>query len=90
MKKKYLLLQARKWDDPMIQHEIECFQRSLNCTEKEIHSLDIIRDSFNMDSFKEFNVFFIGGSGDYSIAHGGKWMKIQVQHLTIFQEREDI
>ncbi len=90
MKKKYLLLQARKWDDPMIQHEIECFQRSLNCTEKEIHSLDIIRDSFNMDSFKEFNVFFIGGSGDYSIAHGGKWMKKVLNTMNYLYENSKI
>ena len=90
MKKKYLLLQARKDDDPMIQHEIECFKRSLNCTENDIHSLDIIRENINMNLLKEFNVFIIGGSGDYSIAHGGEWMKKVMHTMNYLYENSKI
>ena len=90
MKKKYLLLQARKYSDPMIQHEIECFRRSLNCKKKDIHSLDIIRDEINIDSFKEFEIFIIGGSGDYSIAHGGKWMNKVLDIMNYLYENSKI
>ena len=41
---KYLLIQARKKNDPMQKHEKKCFARALKCNISNIKSLDIIRD----------------------------------------------
>tara|TARA_B100000902_G_scaffold331178_1_gene328483 strand:- start:663 stop:1385 length:723 start_codon:yes stop_codon:yes gene_type:complete len=71
---KYLLLQARKECDPMIQQELKCFQKSLNCDKKNIKNLDLIRDRIYQSEFKKADAVIIGGSGDFSIAHGGTWM----------------
>ncbi|MBF25256.1 MAG: aminotransferase [Flavobacteriales bacterium] len=71
---KYLLLQARKAGDPMIKQELNCFQKALKCSEKNINSIDLIRDEVSLSSFEKVDAVIIGGSGDYSIAHGGSWM----------------
>ena len=75
MKKiKYLLLQARKENDPMIQNELDCFINKLQCDKRNIKNIDVIRDNINKQLIAKYDVVLIGGSGDFSIAKGGEWM----------------
>tara|TARA_B100000700_G_C14912626_1_gene793047 strand:+ start:528 stop:1253 length:726 start_codon:yes stop_codon:yes gene_type:complete len=78
----YLLLQARKKNDPMIINEQECFQKSLNCLSHNITSVDLIRDKIYEKDFQKFDAVIIGGSGDFSIAKGGPWLNkvLDVMH----------
>jgi len=73
-KSKYLLIQARKKNDPMQKHEKKCFARALKCNTANIKSLDIIRDHVVEHHVKKADAVIIGGSGDFSIAKGGRWM----------------
>ena len=70
----FLLIQARKLDDPMIQNELECFTRIINLKEKKIKILDVTRETITPKIIKKFDVILVGGSGDYSIAKGGSFM----------------
>ncbi len=70
----FLLIQARKLDDPMIQNELECFKRIINLKSKKIKILDVTRETITPKIIKKFDVILVGGSGDYSIAKGGIFM----------------
>mgnify|MGYP006117012071 CR=1 FL=1 len=87
---KYLLLQARKEHDPMIKHEANCFQRSLQCNRKNIKIIDVIRDQINNAEFKKFDAVIIGGSGDFSIAKGGTWMSRVLDTMNYLYETSKI
>ena len=72
---KYLLIQARTESDPMAKHEQFCFSRTLQCHTDQIKCIDIIREVLHKDDVDKCDAVLIGGSGDYSIAQGGSWMK---------------
>ena len=81
-KLKFLLLQARKENDLMITNELNCFSRILK-TNKDLFTIkDLTRDKIKESYIKKFDVVLVGGSGDYSVAHGGYFMK---QTLNIMQ-----
>ncbi len=82
-KLKFLLIQARKLNDPIIQNELECFKRILNLGCQNIKNLDITREIITPKIIKKFDIILVGGSGDYSIAKGGGFMK-QTLHLMQF------
>jgi len=71
---KYLLIQARKANDPMIIHEKLCFARALKCEINNIQTKDIIRENINEKDIINTDAVIIGGSGDFSIAKGGSWL----------------
>tara|TARA_Y100001968_G_C19408576_1_gene745079 strand:- start:570 stop:1295 length:726 start_codon:yes stop_codon:yes gene_type:complete len=76
MKKlKILLLQARKKNDLMIENELECFSKSLKIEKKYFTIKDLTRDKIKKTDIKKNDLILIGGSGDYSIAKGGYFMK---------------
>lgn len=72
---KILLLQARKQNDPIIINELNCFSRSLNIEKKYFTIKDLTRDKIKYSEIKKNDFIIIGGSGDYSIAKGGLFMK---------------
>ena len=75
MKKlKFLLLQARRQNDPIIINELNCFSRSLNIEKKYFTIKDLTRDNIKYSDIKKHDFIIIGGSGDYSIAKGGFFM----------------
>ena len=66
--------QARKANDPMIVNERESFQRCLNIKKNNLISLDLIRNEINTQDLLKVDMVIVGGSGDFSIAKGGKWL----------------
>jgi len=86
----YLLLQARKHNDPMIKHEQVCFQKSLNCSPSNIKSIDIIREKISEKDFQKVNAVIIGGSGDFSIAKGGEWINKVLDIMNYLYENSKI
>lgn len=87
---KYILLQARKEKDPMIKHEAKCFQKSLNCHNENLHTIDIIRDKVTKSFFLNYDAVIIGGSGDFSIAKGGPWMNKVLDIMNYLYEEHKI
>ena len=76
MKKlKILLLQARKENDLMIENELNCFSESLKIKKNQFTIKDLTRDKIQKSEIKNHDLVLIGGSGDYSIAKGGLFMK---------------
>ena len=59
-KLKFLLIQARKLNDPMIQNELDCFKRVLDVDQKNITIKDItreiIKESFIKNGGENFDV----------------------------------
>lgn len=81
-KLRFLLIQARKLKDPMIKHELESFKRTLDIKSKKIQIIDVTREIITPNIIKKFDVVLVGGSGDYSIAKGGHFLK---QTLNLMQ-----
>ncbi len=71
---RYLLLQARNADDPMRQHEVDCFARALRCAPARIGVVDLLATCPTPDQFDGVDIVLLGGSGDYSVAKGGSWL----------------
>jgi len=70
-----LLLQARKENDLMIENELNCFSKSLDIEKSQFTIKDLTRDKIQKSEIKKHDLILIGGSGDYSIAKGGFFMK---------------
>ncbi len=83
----FLLIQARKLHDPMIKNELECFKRIINLRSKNIETLDITREIITPKIIKKFDIVLIGGSGDYSIASGGVFMKKTLNLMQFLYEK---
>ena len=72
---KYLLLQIRNPDDPIREHEVECFARALECPASRIIQHDLIRSCPDQNLTNGIDAVLIGGSGDYSVVDGGDWFE---------------
>ena len=70
----FLLLQMRDADDPMREHEVECFARSFRCPRERIRIFDLLGGVPTSGELDEVDVVLLGGSGDYSVAKGGPWL----------------
>ena len=86
----YLLLQARKENDPMIENEKKCFLRTLRCEKKNIKTKDIIRDTISEGDFKRADAVIIGGSGDFSIVKGGEWINKALDIMNYLYENSKV
>ncbi len=71
---RFLLFQVRNPDDPMREHEVESFSRSLRCKRNHIDVFDLIGGVPSARQFDAVDVVLLGGSGDYSVAKGGPWL----------------
>ena len=71
----YLLLQMRNPDDPMRQHEVQCFARFLRSSPEQIRVVDLLRQPPTLSQLDEADIVLLGGSGDYSVAEGGPWLE---------------
>jgi GMP synthase (glutamine-hydrolysing) len=72
---RFLLLQVRNPDDPMRRQEIDCFARALPCDPARILVLDLLREVPSRRLLARVDVVLLGGSGDYSVAEGGRWLE---------------
>jgi len=71
---RFLLLQVRNPDDPMLRQEVRCFARSFACDEGQIEVFDLLSGAPGPDALGRAHVVLLGGSGDYSVARGGPWL----------------
>lgn len=65
-----LLLQARTPDDPILEHEYECFLERAGRPPEAFRALNMVTESFGPELLKEFDVVTVGGAGDYSLVEG--------------------
>ena len=77
----FLLLQVRDPDDPMREHEIQCFSRSFRCDPDRIRVFDLLSGAPSQRELGEADVVLLGGSGDYSVAKGGPWLPAALEAM---------
>ena len=65
--KKILLLQARNWGDPMIEHEIHCFRERIP-DQYELACYNIVDGPWDASVLDGFQAVMVGGSGEYGAA----------------------
>ncbi len=70
----FLLLQVRNPDDPMRDHEVECFERCFAVDRSRIRVQDLLTGAPTPAELATVDVVLLGGSGDYSVARGGPWL----------------
>ncbi len=70
----YLLLQVRNPEDPIREHEIDCFAKALGCPVSNIRAHDLITRHPEPQQIDQVDAVLIGGSGDFSVARGGPWL----------------
>ena len=85
---KYLLLQIRKLDDPMREHEVRCFARGLGCDFQNISIHDLIGSSPSLEQYRAVDAVLIGGSGDYSVVTGGPWFDAAIESFQVLYEKK--
>lgn len=71
---RFLLLQIRNPDDPMRQHEIECFARAMGIPSDQIIVHDLLSGAPDAGIVSKCDAFLFGGSGHYSAAGEGEWL----------------
>ncbi len=77
----FLLLQVRNPDDPMREHEIQCFSRSFRCDPDRIRIFDLLSGVPSHGELDEADVVLLGGSGHYSVAKGGPWLPAALETM---------
>ena len=77
----FLLLQVRNADDPMREHEIQCFARSFRCDRDQIRIFDLLSGVPSERALGEVDIVLLGGSGDYSVAKGGPWLAAALEAM---------
>ena len=78
---RYLLMQMRNGDDPMRQHEIDCFARILGVSSERIDVFDLLGPPVRAADLDRVDVVLLGGSGDYSAVRGGDWLERVLEGL---------
>jgi GMP synthase (glutamine-hydrolysing) len=59
----------------MADHEVRCFARALGVEPDRVTPHDLIGSSPTPSLLAQFDLVLIGGSGDFSVAHGGDWLE---------------
>ncbi len=77
----FLLLQVRNPDDPMREHEIQCFSRSFRCDRDQIRVFDLLGGVPSRRTLADADVVLLGGSGDYSVVKGGPWLPAALETM---------
>lgn len=70
MSLRFLLLQARRADDPMARHELDCFVARLGVEPDRVAVHNLIHGPPPMAEARGFDALLVGGSGDFSISKG--------------------
>ncbi len=71
---RYLLLQIRDADDPILDQEIGCFAGALGCATEQIATLNLLTERLTKNRLNRVDAVLIGGSGDYSAAGESDWL----------------
>lgn len=64
---KYILLQARNPNDIAKQEEIECFATQLNIPTANLQPVDILSETYSVETLNGFDGLLVGGAGEYSV-----------------------
>ncbi len=83
----YLLLQVRNRHDPMRDHEVGCFARTLECPRERIRVFDLLGGVPSPGDLQTADVVLLGGAGEYSVAKGGDWL---LRALEAMRELHDL
>lgn len=68
MTPRVLLLQVRNPNDPMREHELECFAARAQLDRDRVVAFDVVERSPTMAEVKAHDALMIGGSGDYYVS----------------------
>ena len=80
-KLRFLLLQVRNADDPMRGQEVGCFARAFGCEVDQIRAQDLLSGVPSRRQLDAVDMVLLGGSGDYSVAEGGKWFEVAMDSM---------
>ena len=83
---RFLLLQVRDPDDPMLLQERDCFRRAVGLP-GQWRSHDLLGGSAPISELDAADVVMIGGSGNYSVVAGGSWLAGALQTMRTLVER---
>ncbi len=84
---RYLLLQARRPEDPMRLQEQSCFLRALDCSVEQLATWDLIPDTGDSPRWSDDDAILLGGSGDYSVVDGGPWLSRVLEMIQEIYDR---
>lgn len=71
---RFLLLQVRNFDDPMLVAEVRSFARALRVREEQIAVADLLAGFPHAAILRTCDAVLLGGSGHYSVAHDSPWL----------------
>lgn len=71
---RYLLLQIRNDDDPMVPQEVQCFARALRCPAEQISVVSLLKAEPSQSQLEQVDVVLLGGSGHYSATANAPWL----------------
>jgi GMP synthase (glutamine-hydrolysing) len=80
---RYLLLQVRNADDPMLLQEPRCFARALRTNTAHIAVFDLLTQRPEQLDLAHADVLLLGGSGHYSVAKEGAWLDHALDSLRV-------
>ena len=84
---KYLLLQVRDADDPMISQERTCFCEAVECKPHQLDVFDLTQGrQLSARRLSDVDIVLIGGSGNYSVAERGDWWLAAEESMQLLSE----
>lgn len=72
---RFLLLQIRNENDPIIAQEVNCFATALECDVANVVPFDLLSAVPSRSVLDEFDAVLVGGSGDYSAVGQSDWLE---------------
>ena len=70
-KKRLLLVQVRRRDDPLLEHERRCIRTRLECSNVDVEARNAVAENVATHLLDDFDFLVVGGSGDFSVHHPG-------------------
>ncbi len=83
----YLLIQARRLEDPVRGEERLAFAEKLGCDVSQIHTVDMTRDPLGEHLLEGVDAVLVGGSGHYSVLDGDPGINAGIDFLGELADR---
>lgn len=78
---KILVLQARRPDDPMMEHERRCFVRSTGLDRSALEFVNLVDRVPAVSELGDYDALMVGGAGHYSAVERNGWFFDAVEEL---------
>ena len=75
LRRPFMLLQARNHDDPMLQHEVQCFAHAMGLEADDLVVFNAVDRLPSSAEVRQVCAVLMGGSGDYSVLDSHAWIK---------------